>query len=445
MKINVILKENIRDDFNLSEDSTFYLDSIFTNPEVSKIDFPIVKHDIFKYLSGKKGYHINPQNSLVADFANIALTAYAIDQIANREKYGLHGWSRYLNLHIPVYNIEKWDASKKELEQTLSFLSGDKWNLHFRETVEAFPELQDSTFKAKKVCLFSGGMDSYIGINDLIHKYDEIATISHHKGGNSGELSLQRKLVSEINDNNKGKQIHPFFFYVQGSKNDQLIGEKTQRARSIIFLALGLLIANTSSDTTNVVIPENGLISLNLPLTPARGGSHSTKTTHPKYISGLNEIFEKVGINNRIENPYRFKTKGEMLKESKSPAFVKKHIRNTLSCSKPGYHKQWTKSEDGSNKDVPNQCGYCVPCIIRRASLHANGLDKKEDYFMDVTHHQSDYRAFDFATIKYNTKKKILLEFLKAGSMNLTGIEIKNYVNMYLRGIKEVKAFMNRE
>ncbi len=83
------------------------------------------------------------------------------------------------------------------------------------------------------------------------------------------------------------------------------------------FLSLALLVANSSNEKTEVFIPENGLISLNLPLTPARGGSHSTKTTHPKYISLLNEIFDKVGIKNKIINPYRFMTKGEMFAKTK--------------------------------------------------------------------------------------------------------------------------------
>jgi len=444
MKINVILKENIRDGFELTENNTYYLDSIFTHPEVSKLKLPIVKHDLFEYLGGKYGHKINPRNTLVADFANIALTTYAIDQTANRDQYGLHGWSRYFNLYLPVYNIDKWNTVKDELEQTLSFLSGDKWILNFRKNTESFPQLQSSVFKSKKVCLFSGGMDSFIGVNDLLNKYDEIATISHHKGGNSGELSLQKELVDRLRTKYKAKNINPFYFYVQALKSENLKGEKTQRARSIIFLALGLLIANTSSETTKIVIPENGLISLNLPLLPARGGSHSTKTTHPKYISALNRIFEKVGIENKIENPYRFMTKGEMLEKCANYDFVKKHIRKTLSCSKPGYHRQWTKLKKANN-DISKQCGYCVPCIIRRASLFKNGLDFKKDYVSDVNSNHTDYRAFELAALRYNKKDKIMLEFLKAGPMSLSGAEIKKYVNMYLRGIKEVRGFIDRK
>lgn len=441
MKINVILKENIRDDFTITEENTYYLDSVFTNPELSKIQEKIVRHNIFDYIEKHK---INPKNTLAGDFANIALAVYSIDQITNREQHGLHSWSRYFNLYIPVYNTRQWNLVKKDFEDTLSFLSGDKWILNFRSTNEKFPELQSTAFRPKRVCLFSGGMDSFIGVNDLIDKYDQIATISHHKGGNSGELSLQKKLIKILNEKYKPKNIHPFYFYVQGVKNENLQGEKTQRARSIIFLALGLLIANTAGEKINIVIPENGLISLNLPLTPSRGGSHSTKTTHPKYINGLNDIFHKIGIGNRIENPYRFLTKGEMLTKCKNTEFVKGHIQKTLSCSKPGYHKQYTKSKNGSNKNISLQCGYCVPCIIRRASLYKNDLDNYKHYVSDVNSAYTDYRAFELALLRFKTKQKIMLEFLKAGNMELTGAEIKNYINMYYRGIKEVKNFVNR-
>src|SRR5690606_33157672 len=142
-------------------------------------------------------------------------------------------------------------------EDTLSFLSGDKWILYFRAADEGFPELQSGIFKSKRVCLFSGGMDSFIGVNDLINQYDHIATISHHKGGNSGELSLQKELIHILNDKYKPKKIQPFYFYIQGVKNVNLRGENTQRARSIIFLALGLSIANIAGELINILIHEN--------------------------------------------------------------------------------------------------------------------------------------------------------------------------------------------
>ena len=419
MKVNVILKENNRDLFSLSEENTFYLDSIFTDPFSSILKSSIVEHNIYKFLTKKEGFKLCPDN-LIGDFSNIALAVYAIDQTCNRVKFGYYGWSRYINLYIPVYNCEKWSSVKEELENTLSFLSGDKWVLNFRECLEPFPNFLTSAFSPEKVCLFSGGMDSFIGICDLIDKNESLATVSHHKGGNSGEFSKQKEILKLLSKENKTKNILPYNFFVQGKKNDILIGEKTQRARSILFLALASLVANTSSKTTSIVIPENGLISLNLPLTPARGGSHSTKTTHPKFISSLNTIFKKIGIQNIIENPYRFLTKGEMLTKVNSNKFVIEHINSTLSCSKPGYYEQWTSKND---KGVKKQCGHCVPCIIRRASLYSNGLDKSDEYVKNVFNKDEkydDYNSFKIAIGRFSNIEKIKLTFLKSGHMNIS-------------------------
>lgn len=447
MKINIILRENNRDTFSLSEDATFYLDSIFTDPSTSILQNPIVKHNIYSYLTKKNHFKLCPTNTLVADFSNISIAAYSIDQICNRKKMGYYGWSRFLTLHIPVYNIENWLLVKTELENILSFLSGDKWIINFRKCIDAFPNFMTSEFKPQKVCLFSGGMDSFIGISDLIKKNSTLATVSHYKGGNSGELSLQKEITEKLRKDNIKKDIISYNFFVQGKKNKVLTGEKSQRARSILFLSLALLVANSSSDSTSIIIPENGLISLNLPLTPARGGSHSTKTTHPRYITTLNDIFDKVGIKNKIENPYKFLSKGEMLSKVMSDNFVLNNIISTVSCSKPGYYVQWKKNRK-ENEIPKNQCGHCVPCIIRRASLYANGLDNFQDYEKDVItslENFDDFNAFKIAINKFSTKEKIKIAFLKSGHMNLSKSEIDKYISMYKRGLKEVENFIKQK
>lgn len=439
MKVSVILKEDKNDSFGDKKKHCFFLNSIIVSPNDSKLKNPIVRHNIYNFLTSKENFKLCP-DSLSTDFANIALAVYSIDQVTNRDDFGHYGWSRYFELNIPVYNFEKWTSVKEKLEQTLSFLSGDKWLLNFRVCRNPFPSFSLSEFSAKRVCLFSGGMDSFIGITDLASNNDSLATVSHHKGGNSGELSTQKELIDLLKKEFKNKDILPYYFFVQANKNDILIGERTQRARSILFIALALLVSNSSGPTTKVIIPENGLISLNLPLTPARGGSHSTKTTHPKYISSLNEIFKSVGIKNEVVNPYRFMTKGEMFSKAKLPKFVLKNIDRTLSCSKPGYYQQWKGAKN-------RQCGHCVPCIIRRSSMHILKKDFSKNYVKDVISSKqkfTDYNAFKIAIARYSNKNKIRLAFLKHGFMNVPEYDLKRYVSMYHRGLKEVKKFINQ-
>src|SRR5690606_11777180 len=101
------------------------------------------------------------------------------------------------------------------------------------------------------------------------------------------------------------------------------------------FITLGIAVSNCLADDMELVLPENGLISLNIPLTKSRLSSHSTRTTHPYFVDGLNKTFEKLGIRNLIKNPYRFKTKGQMILDCQDREFLNQHISETISCSHP--------------------------------------------------------------------------------------------------------------
>lgn len=69
-------------------------------------------------------------------------------------------------------------------------------------------------------------------------------------------------------------------------------------------------------------------------------------------------------------------TKGEVLQSCKNAALLRRLARLTVSCSHP---------EQGRFEHQPyGNCGYCFPCIIRRASLHTIGLDFAGDYRHDV-------------------------------------------------------------
>lgn len=45
-------------------------------------------------------------------------------------------------------------------------------------------------------------------------------------------------------------------------------------------------------------------------------------------------------------------------------------VNSTISCS------HWKRSNQ--------QCGVCVPCIIRRAALHAGGVNDNVEYAFDA-------------------------------------------------------------
>lgn len=214
------------------------------------------------------------------------------------------------------------------------------------------------------------------------------------------------------------------------------------RSRSILFLAMGTFVASLFSEKVPLIVAENGLISLNIPLTNARVGSLSTRTTHPHFINLYRQLLISIGLSNPIDLPYQFQTKGEMFRQVKNSELLGNMVENTMSCSHP-------ESGRYIGKSPKNHCGYCVPCIIRRASLASVELDTG-DYNVDVissqpsykTNRGRDFRAFQIAVERYRTSssKGLLFDVLKGGP--LPPESIKDYIDMYKRGMDEVHQFL---
>ena len=61
--------------------------------------------------------------------------------------------------------------------------------------------------------------------------------------------------------------------------------EDTTRGRSFLFFALATFAGTGLGGEFSVLVPENGLMALNVPLDPLRLGALSTRTTHPFYMA----------------------------------------------------------------------------------------------------------------------------------------------------------------
>jgi hypothetical protein len=209
---------------------------------------------------------------------------------------------------------------------------------------------------------------------------------------------------------------------------------------------LGLAVANALGDDIELIIPENGLISLNIPLTQTRLSSHSTRTTHPYYFSKFRAIASTLGINNPIINPYRFRTKGEMMSQCRNKLFLQNIYSESISCSHPDNSRRVKGSRPGI------QCGYCVPCIIRQAAEKAAGVSQTR-YAHQIKYNPPSYkkrkgrdlRAFKMAIeeIKSLAPHSMVLRLLKSGPLPfMDGQELNEYVGVYKRGMEEVSNFL---
>jgi hypothetical protein len=190
-------------------------------------------------------------------------------------------------------------------------------------------------------------------------------------------------------------------------------------------------------------VPENGLIALNVPLDPLRLGAFSTRTTHPFYIARWNELLNILGISGRIENPYWDKTKGEMAAGCRNPALLAKLAPKSLSCASPTKGR-WLGLGTG-------HCGFCLPCLIRRAALLGTG-DTTTYSLADLTARELDtrdaqgqqIRSFQYAIEKIRRKPKLAALYIhKPGPLSdESPARQAALADVYKRGLAELAKLL---
>jgi len=366
----------------------------------------------------------NQPSQLAWDFLSIALAVTAADTFVRRD-LSPDRWTREINLEVALYDPQPWVDVADRIAVTLRFLSGDYWTLTFVRGGMAVPRARRRITREDCVCLFSGGMDSLIGAIDILSEGRLPVLVSHTS---RGEKATQEYLANRI-------VASPLRHFSENTYPQwERLNDVSSRTRSLIFIAYGVLVASgllplVRNNEITLFIPENGLISLNPPLTPRRIGSLSTRTTHPHLISSIQDILDRVGLPVKMENPYSFHTKGEMLSKCQNPELLRSIIDRTISCGKSGRINQ--------------QCGQCVPCIIRRSAYHAASIPDRTRYkYSNLAHvRDDDILSFQAALVKrrYEDLKRWLL---RSGPLPSDPALMAAYVDVFRRGLDEVDAFL---
>lgn len=363
------------------------------------------------------------------DFLSIALSVIASDEGCPRNK-SPDGWTREIDLTISVVDASFWETQSSSLNDALRFLTGDIWNLHFINGGALPAPRKDAQLRREDtICLLSGGMDSLIGAIDLKAAGKKLLLVSQVS---KGDKARQRYFAEQIAGQNSHLQLN-HLAHPPGTS------ERSQRARSFIFLGFGVLAATSLATYTpgasiDLYIPENGFIGLNVPLTPLRLGSLSTRTTHPYFIRLIQKILDAADIRVRLVNPYQYLTKGEMLVACKDQAFLQKHIGATTSCGR--YARTAFK-----------HCGRCVPCLIRRAAFQHWGSDPTPTYrYKDLSKKGPKHRDFDdvrSAAMAVETARSYGFNRWAGGSINAAQVgDAKPYRQVAERGLNELGAFL---
>jgi hypothetical protein len=376
-----------------------------------------------------------------------------------RYQYSVDSWARDIEVCFPVNNIDVWSRTQEDLESLLSFLTGDYWAISF-ERINVAPLY---TAKAKRwrsklpnytpaeysfSSLFSGGLDSLVGVIDGItglNPNEKALLLSHFDSSSPGANGDQERIDQYLGNTEMAQGKYDWIQCVVALDNHDnqgvsLTKESSFRSRSFLFIGIGTFCVEKLPNCNVLTIPENGTISLNFPLTPSRTSTLSTRTTHPYYIENLQKMLFNIGLSTKLFNPYRTKTKGELVEHCLDPSVLSQTYGLSVSCGKRGRKMHW------DTRSGTHHCGVCMPCLYRRAALHRLGLDNQL-YGIDIfTTPNEIFHKYDFPALFYFlniplTSEQIKRTLLVAGSVPVNDLD--NAASLVEDVRMEIKEWLN--
>ncbi|MEZ6097675.1 MAG: Qat anti-phage system QueC-like protein QatC [Pirellulaceae bacterium] len=326
------------------------------------------------------------------DLVDVAVMVYITDEMEARRKAPDH-WTRFQKFLIPVADCSSWQAVTPLLSTCLKRVSGDNFQFNWleRKAIRIKKHRAQLPRDMDAVCLFSGGIDSLMGAYQLLKGGKKVILVGHQADNvtASAQSELARQLSAMF-----PRQLTLVQCRVARSRAEETSYplakkvEETHRCRSFLFLSLAAAVAATAK-VSELYIPENGLIALNSPLQKSRLGSLSTRTAHPQFLTEFADVVASLGIfDGALRNPFLYQSKTDMLRGL--PVELIPLIKRSVSCSRASRYK---------NLKVLH-CGYCMPCIYRRAAMIECGLDDPNQYAFDSFTHLRDMKPYQRADFR---------------------------------------------
>jgi hypothetical protein len=292
------------------------------------------------------------------DWLEILGHLFACD-IACERGEGDVDWVRSIELWLPVRDPDFWSQHRTSIEGIWSDLTADELQLRFEQDPEAAPAPRMARLPLPDhdcVTLISGGQDSFTGALDLLDAGRRPLLLSHSASGavnaaqNTVEATLRRldpNLVRLKLGAHKARD-RPF----PGA-------ESSQRSRTFLFVGAAALVAALGG-SGEVLLNENGIMALHLPLTAARIGSLSTHTASPPILERMRLLACAVlGRPLRVHNRLVGMTKPDVVGRAVSLGHAQDMV-NTVSCWQIGR--------------TSRHCGICTPCLLRRVSCEHHAV-----------------------------------------------------------------------
>lgn len=292
---------------------------------------------------------------------------------------------RLIHLPLSVRRARLWEDAAPHMSEALEVLGGDRFDFEFRQRARGascFPGSGQMSFQfprregeghpsAKRVALFSGGMDSAAAAAHFASDGASVAYVTHYVNSIGRVGGLLERIYGAYGADDQDPR-HARFHIKPVGDIVPLLRENSRRSRSFLFVSLALATAHAVG-AREVCVCENGVLALNLPLAPAM---IPTRHAHSQFLKAMERIARALfGEQIRVTNPFELATKGEMIRIFSAHEEL---ALASVSC----WNQQWSGGRGNYGR---GHCGYCVPCLVRRVSLHAAGVVVPKNHFdLDV-------------------------------------------------------------
>lgn len=320
------------------------------------------------------------------DLIELGVAVYVADLQVRRQSH----LGRRLRLEVAVREPALWEGAREEVERAAAFLGRDDVEIRFvprPDDAVAPPLALDEDVAGSCVALFSGGLDSLAGAVHLLDLGERPVLVSHY--ASKVLAGLQRRLAREVAARTAQPPLsHLGLYAARASKRraDEPLDRGAPRLmpqylRAFLFLSAACAVA-AHLEVETVYLPECGPLALNPLFSEART---NTRSVHPGFLTAFERLARRIcGASLAIRNPFLYATKGEaaahLAGAERAPL-----VRGSLSCWNWARVPRIAQQRNITAKPATRQCGECLPCLGRRAGLHAAGLTALDaDYLIDV-------------------------------------------------------------
>lgn len=318
--------------------------------------------DIQFNTAGLESYCFANRDPEVYDALVVAAAVKFCDATLKRPAYG---WTRRFFLRVPVHNPSHWMSLpvSEALHDALSFLTGDRWEIEFKQRKQAAPLTRQGNLHlpdAERIVMpFSDGLDS-LAVAGLMRR-------SH------GEKLLLVRLGSAAIAGSTSRGTIPFAVVPCDVPLGRNRVESSARSRGFQFALLSGIAAHLS-DARTAVISESGQGAIGPALVPV-GDAYVDYRNHPSFLRRMEMLLAAL-FNKRVvfSFPRIWATKGETLSEFVRDCGRVGTWEATRSC--------WQDSRQVAVDGQRRQCGVCAACLLRRMSVHSCGLREPSETYV---------------------------------------------------------------